>query len=142
MPTNLGYYVLFGLCAVGAVATFFVSRKRLPLKLQRFKDRERLSIGQIHKKFYPDYEMKKFVEVWMEIAFAVEVPPELLRPTDRFDSELGPVKGFEIASETDDLEEAIIRRCRERHLDFSKLEIKTVDDYIKIFMAPNQAAAQ
>jgi hypothetical protein len=54
-------------------------RQRLPLKLQRFKDRARLSIQQIHDQFYPDY----FSELWNEIASAAEVPPELIRPADK-----------------------------------------------------------
>jgi hypothetical protein len=126
-------YYLISLCVLVLLAVYFVARQRLPLKLQRFKGRERLSIKTIHENFYPDCEMEKFVELWKEIASGVEVPPELIRPTDRFDRELGPVKGFEVASETDDLEEAIMRRCKQQQLDTDQVKVETVDDYIKQF---------
>ena len=77
--------------------------------------------------------METFTELWKEIASSAEVPPELLRPTDRFDKELGPVEGFRVAGEMEDLEEALMRRCEERQLDFHNVKAETVDDYIKIF---------
>jgi hypothetical protein len=139
IPSSPGFYVLLALCVLGSVAAYFVMRQRLPLKLQRFKGRERLPIEQIHENFYPGYEIEKFIELWMEIASAVEVPPELIRPTDRFDGELGPVKGFEVASEMDDLVEAFMRRCKQQQLDSRTVNVKTVDDYIKQFAAPPNA---
>jgi hypothetical protein len=136
IPSNPGLYVLLALCVLGSVAVYFVMRQRLPLKLRRFEGRESLPIEKIHDNFYPGYEMGKFVELWREIASAVEVPPELIRPTDRFDGELGPVKGFGVASEMDDLEEAFKRRCKQQQLDVRKVNVKTVDDYIKQFAGP------
>jgi hypothetical protein len=59
-----------------------------------------------------------------------------MRPTDRFDHELGPVKGFPIAGEMDELNEAFVRRCKQQKLDFRKAKVETVDDYIKLFAAP------
>ena len=122
-----------GLCALGSVVVYFVMQQRLPLKLQRFRDRERLSIKQIHDQFYPDYEIVLLSDLWTELASAAEVPPELMRPTDKFDGELGPVKGFELACEMDDLEEALMRRCQQRGLDIRNLNVETVDDYIRLF---------
>jgi hypothetical protein len=134
IPSSPGLYVIIVLCVLGSVAVYLVMRQRLPLKLQRFEGRERLPIEQIHDRFYPRYEMGRFIELWKEIASAVEVPPELIRPTDRFDGELGPVKGFEVASEMDDLVEAFMRRCKQQQLDFRRVNVKTVDDYIKQFI--------
>lgn len=112
---------------------YFVMRQRLPIKLKRFNGRKPLSIEKIHEIFYPDYEMGIITELWNEIASNVEVSPELIRPTDRFDVELGPVKGFPIAGEIDDLEDAFTRRCKDQSVDFHKVKIETVDDYIKLF---------
>jgi hypothetical protein len=136
MPINLGFYVLLGLCVAASVAIYFVSRQRLPLKIHRFKGRERMPIEKLHGDYYPSSEMTKFVELWQEIASAVDVPPELMRLTDRFDGELGPVKGFEVASEMDDLEDALMRRCERQRLDFRKVRVETVDDYVKMFLEP------
>jgi hypothetical protein len=132
----MGYGLVVALCALGVLAIYFVSRQRLPLKLERFKGRERLRIEAIHRDFYPGYDLAKVTELWNEIASATEVPPELIRPTDRFDKELGPVKGFELASELDDLGDAVVRHCNERGLDFNEVKIETVDDYVKQFGAP------
>jgi hypothetical protein len=126
-------YLFLGLCGLSVAAVYFVMRQRMPLKLKPFKDRERLSIEHIHGQFYSNYEMAKFVELWLEIASSVEVPPELIRPEDRFDGELGPVKGFEVASEMDNLDDALIRRCQECQLNPRDIKIETVDDYIRLF---------
>jgi hypothetical protein len=136
IPTNSGLYLLLAICALAIFAVFFVMRQRLPLKLQRFDGRERLPLESIHDKFYPGYEMAMFLQLWREIASKTEVPPELMRPADRFDNELGPVKGFPIAGELDDLNEAFVRRCKQQKLDFHKAKVETVDDYIKLFAAP------
>jgi hypothetical protein len=140
IPSNPALYVLLALYAGAAIAALVVMRQRLPLKLSRFEGREQLSIEKIHDDFYPGYEMREFAEVWKEIASAVEVPPGLIRPTDRFDTELGPVKGFRIASEMDDLQEAFMRRCKQQRLDIHQVNIQTVDDYIKQFAILHQSA--
>jgi hypothetical protein len=106
------------------------------LKLQRFVGRERLSVETIHERFYPNYDARRFGEIWKEIALAVKVPAELIRPMDRFDGNLGPVKGFPLASEMDDLEDAFIRRCKEKGLDAVSVKVETVDDYVKQFGSP------
>src|SRR5258708_32888587 len=108
-------------------------RQRLPLKLKRFEGRECITIEKIHDEFYAGYEMGKFVELWNEIASAVEVPPGLIRPTDRFDAELRPVTGFRVAGEMDDLQEAFMRRCQKRRPEPRSVRIETVDDYIRLF---------
>lgn len=133
VPSNPGLYVLLALFVGAAIAVRIVMRQRLPLKLKRFEGREHLSIEKIHDDFYPGYEMHELVELWQEIASAVEVPPGLIRPTDRFDTELAPVKGFRIASEMDDLHDAFVRRCKQQRIDFREVKIQTVDDYIKQF---------
>jgi hypothetical protein len=132
-PFNAGLVVLLALWILGSLAVFFVIRQRLPRKLRRFEGRERLSVKQIHDRFYPSCEMGTFVELWSEIASGAEVPPELMRPTDRFDKELGPVKGFKVAGELEDLEESLLRRCKEHQLDFHNVKAETVDDYIRLF---------
>jgi hypothetical protein len=133
IPSNSGLLVLLALCALGSVAIYLVMRQRLPLKFQRFKGRERLSIKQVHDQFYPAYDLAGFAELWTEVSSAAEVPPELIRPTDKLYEELGPVRGFEVASEMDDLEEALMRRCQHCHLDYRTVKVDTVDDYIKLF---------
>jgi len=134
--SNLGLHILIALSVLGLLAVFFAMRQRLPLKLQRFNCRERLPLESIRDKFYPGYEMGTFLELWREIASKTEVPPELLRPSDRFDDELGPIKGFPIAGEMDELNEAFVRRCKQQKLDFRKAKVETVDDYIKLFAPP------
>jgi len=57
----------------------------------------------------------------------------LIYPTERFDTELGPVKGFRVAGEMDDMQEAFMRRCQQRRLDPRIVRIETVDDYIRLF---------
>ena len=88
---------------------------------------------QIHDRFYPEIDMCRFLELWKEIAAVVAVPPELIRPTDSFNVELGPVKGLEIHSEMDDLEDAVLHRCLSLGLDSRKINVDTVDDYVKLF---------
>src|SRR5262249_37253376 len=131
--SNPGPLVLLGLCGLSAVAVYFVMRQRMPPKLQRFNGRERLPKKQNHHQVYPGYEMAQVAELTEEVASSVEVPAELIRPTDRFDGELGPVQGFEVAGEMEDLEEAMMRRCQRLKLDPQNIKIETVDDYIRLF---------
>ena len=140
IPSNSAFYVLLALFAGAAIAVRIVMRQRLPLKLKRFEGREQLAIEKIHSDFYPGYEIRAFIGLWREIALATEVQPELMRPMDRFDRELGPVKGLEVASEMDDLQEAFMRRCKQQKVDFRTVKVETVDDYIKQFATLQYAA--
>lgn len=133
-------YLLLVFLLLTVIAVYIVMKQRLPLKLKRFAGRENLPLERIHNVYYANYEKNMFTEIWIEIASHVEVPPGLLRPTDRFDRELGPVKGYPIAGEMEDLEDAFKRRCSQRSLDWRKVRIDTVDDYVKHFATLQHAA--
>ena len=133
LPFDIGFWVVFVGCTLAAAAALLVVRQRLPRKLQRFQGREKLSIGQIHERFYPRADVTFLAELWGEIASATEVPAGLIRPTDRFDQELAPVKGFEIVSKIEELQEVFTRRCKDCQIDYRNARIETVDDYIRLF---------
>ena len=88
---------------------------------------------QIYKRYYSNYPETIVKKLWLEVAQYLEIPYGKLRPSDRFDKELSPVKGWEY----DDpfyiltiIAEERLKKAKDR---ISITDIKTLDDYIKIF---------
>lgn len=134
MPSKAVILVLTVLFIVSGALAYLVSRKRVSIKAKRFKDRNPLSLENIYREYYPEYNANEVTSLWSEIADDVEVKPELLRPSDHFGKEIGPVPGFPIAGEFDNLEENFSRRCRDIGLNPSETTVKTVDEYMKMFL--------
>lgn len=70
--------------------------------------------------------------LWNDVASSLKVDPTLLRPFDRFDQELGPIKGFPVAGEMDEFWLIFQLRCKARDLNPLGVRIKTLDDYVKL----------
>jgi hypothetical protein len=85
--------VIGGLVVFGAVLAWsFVPHRR---RLARFADREELPPERIYSQFFAEHNFPRELvsELWNEVAVPLRVPPGKLRPADRFDKELAPVKG-------------------------------------------------
>lgn len=73
------------------------------------------------------------LDLWKEVAASLGVPPGALRPSDRFDTELRPVKGLAFDDDIIVLQQAAERRLRKHAVKANLSEIKTVRDYIDLF---------
>lgn len=95
----MGRDVLLLAGTIGGVAVLAVLavREMRRLRLQRFAGRESWSGSEFYEAFYAGSGIKQevVVEARDYVAKVLNVPPSLLRATDRFDSELAPPKGWE-----------------------------------------------
>ncbi len=93
-----------------------IEARRLPTKQARFKDRENLNVEEIYQRYFSESGLKKekVIDIWMKIAQTLHLEPGRLRPTDRFDAELAPVRGYHVEDELIDLEELARDQFKDR----------------------------
>ncbi len=121
---------------IGVHFVIYVVRNlgRIRRKQQRFAHRPALPWDRIYQTFFAESGLDPIDvdQSWQELATTLKLDPQRLRPTDRFDRELGPVAGTTQLDELDVLEAVLARRVRTRGLqavDWDTLE--TLDDYIR-----------
>jgi len=102
-------------------------------KKYHFMHRPDMSLDEIWRQYYKDANIKQetIKEIFELVSNSTDIPVGKLRPSDRFDKELAPAKGWEFS---DGLVE--IRWWLEQKVkDTSKLkdisDLKTLDDLIK-----------
>ncbi len=127
-----GAWVLLCIAIGGGIAAHVIGKRRLPLKRKRFEGRQVYTIEEISA-LYPDLSPRSVASLWREVAKGVEIEPGLLRPSDRFSVELGPVPGFGVADELGEIEDMCDYHCNRLGLDPETLRIETVDDYVRTF---------
>ena len=128
--------IILGILIVITIGIFYgirYHRIRIAIKRKRFEDRESLAMNDIYQKFYSDSGLDKnhIIAQWLFVAKSLDLDPGLLRPTDKFKVELGPVKNYPCPSEFDDLEEEIGRKTVELNYTSKNLNFETLDDYIR-----------
>lgn len=107
---------------------------RIRRKQQRFAHRPALLWDRIYQTFFAESGLDPIdvEQSWQELATTLKLDPQRLRPTDRFDRELGPVAGTTKLDELDVLEAVLALRVRTRGLPAVDLEtLETLDDYIR-----------
>lgn len=125
--------IIGGLLAVGGVVAWnFIPHRR---RLARFADREELSADSIYSQFFPANNFPKELvsELWNEVAVPLRVPPGKLRPSDRFDKELAPVKGWEFDDDTLEIHWAAQRRLKKLGVSADVAAVQTLRDYVEFF---------
>ena len=121
---------------IGVHFVIYVLRNfgRIPCKRQRFAHRPALPWDRIYQTFFAESGLDPIdvEQSWQELATTLKLDPQRLRPTDRFDRELGPVAGTTQLDELDVLEAVLARRVRTRGLQAVDWDtIETLDDYIR-----------
>ena len=132
------------LMAIGAAATALLTfvyakeSKRLPAKHARFIDREPLSSSDIYVRSFSNTQFREadVVSLWNEIGRLLKIPPEILRPTDRFAVELAPVKGHLIEDELADLEQLLVRHVG--HFDASVKAPTNLEEVVHMVLSADQ----
>lgn len=132
---SLFWIVGFAIAAFyGVTSVIYPKRARA----SRFADREELSLDEIFSRFYERSGVPKdlVTELWKEAATALGIPGGKLRPTDRLDIELGPIKGFPLVDLNEEFCDTMIRRLRRHNAKAAPAElkpIKSLNDYINFF---------
>lgn len=89
---------IVGFLAFVAIVTLllYATRQMRRSKLRRFRDRKSLDDHQLMQLFVPRrLSYQQFTRFLVVVERASEIPRGLMRPTDRFDTELAPVQGWE-----------------------------------------------
>lgn len=115
-----------------------VERSDRKTKLARVKDRQQMTLDELYKTFYADLPRDMVIDVLKEISNATEIPSGFIRPQDRFNKELAPVKGSEYGDGLIELTwntEDIIRNLKRKNYNIDANEeirkIETVDNYVR-----------
>lgn len=125
--------VLAGVIGVLVVAFYF--RKAHKARDDRFANRAERSMHEIFESHFSNCGVAegRFVELWKELADILEVPAGKILPSDRFQIELAPPKGFEFNDQINDVMYMIGKRCQ--RAGFDPRSINSVRDYIITFGA-------
>jgi hypothetical protein len=133
MNSGIMTAIIGGLLAVSGVVAWNVIPHRR--KLERFANRQDLSLDSIYSQFFEANNLPKglVLELWNEVATPLRIPPGKLRPEDRFNNELAPVKGWELDDDLLDVQWAAQRRLKRLgvHADISA--VQSLRDYVELF---------
>jgi hypothetical protein len=94
-----------------------------------------MSMDELHAAFYAQSGISKvdLEAAFREVGRLLGVPAGCLRPSDRFDVELAPAKGWEFDDGLGRLTAVAEERLRTRGLDKGLVaQIKSVDDYVHL----------
>jgi len=141
MNLPIAISILVGILATGGVALYFVIGTCK--KDQNFAARQSWDDHAIEAAFATlNVPTRTVLPLLRELAETLEVPYGKLRPTDRFDVELAPAKGFEYDDPVAVVPVLIERRFKKSGLPVPDLSaIKTVADYI-VQLAPTVPVEQ
>lgn len=120
-----------------AVVTYWGRRTRRGSR-EPFVSRPSMTIADLHAAFYAHSAVSQgdLAAALGEIGRVLGVPVDRLRPSDRFDVELAPEKGWEFDDPLAELTEVVERRLRTCGLDEGQVAgIRTVDDFVRLALA-------
>lgn len=133
------YEIFVGLCGAAVIGillwvVFYSNRYISNQKVARVKHRTPMTPDEFYDTFYAQTALPKDVvlQLLKEVANAIEIPATLLRPQDRFEVELRPVKGWEVGDGITDLTYWLEWREKKYAVTLDPAKIRTLDDYIKI----------
>jgi hypothetical protein len=123
--------IVAGLLGALVVAIYFRTARKV--KVDRLAGRPEQTVHQIYQSFFADMAIpeKRFEELWEELGRVLELPASKLLPTDRFDVELAPPKGYEFDDPIKDVKFLISKYSLRAGV--KPEAIQTVRDYIVTF---------
>ena len=131
-------FFIFLLVVVFFVVGYFHGEKKARISMTaRFSDREPLSEEQLYELFNDSnnsHESSLVLEILEHVASVLSVDKALLRPSDRFDCELKPPKGWEFGSDITSLSLLLESLAKEKHLHIPPCSIKTLGDYMNVMI--------
>ena len=97
MTIAIQLLILLAVVAAIAVWMFRAGRKADGARTAGFAEREDLEIQELEKRFLEGGQLDPTVlrKTLNELANALDIPVGKLRPSDRFDTELAPLRGWE-----------------------------------------------
>ncbi len=107
------------------------SKKRLS---RRFENRPDITFDEFYSNFYKTSNLEKHLveELLNHVAAELDLPVLKLLPTDRFDTELAPDKGWNWDSGHGILSIELQQLAKKKGQELDLKKIQTLDDYVKI----------
>lgn len=108
----------------------------------KLQEQQILDDGALYSRYYADSGISptSVMELWREVAKALNVPSGLLRPEDQFGNDIGISS---ITSEDlDYLGQLAIERAKAGGRSIELRAIKSVDDYVRTLSFGNEPSAQ
>lgn len=138
---KLWLWVLIGGAILVAV---LLERRSLKAKKSRLGSRASMSFDNFYNSYYAESHIPKpiLLRLLQEVSYYTDIPMNLLRPSDRFDRELAPLKkwyAFDDSLAPMEWHAKALEKKFGTSVDLSK--IQTVDDYIRTFGALESAAS-
>jgi hypothetical protein len=133
MPATVA---IIALVIVGIIAALARSWQRKS-ELSSIIRRPPLNDDEIFLTYYGNSGLsnESVIEVWREIATQLNLPPERLRPLDRFGKDIGR---YIITSENlDSLNDAARHRAKASGIVYDISKISSIDEYIRAFAKSN-----
>ena len=121
------------ICAVAIIGTGWrINKKRISERKGRFRDRQRIQLDLVFERFYKGrgLDSEKVKNALRTVGQLLGIDPELLLPSDTFDNELGPVKGYFIEDEKVDLMEWVRKETAATNIGLPKKGINTLEDLV------------
>ncbi len=114
---------------------FAVRNSKKGKSLSVLTEREALSDDEIYRRFYASSNLAQaeVKELWHEIARALRVPAERMRPEDKFGKDIGTY--WITSEELDELGAIAQQRAKQKGLSVDLATIQTVEDYVRCFAA-------
>ena len=131
MNSGTQILVLVVFIAITAAWLYRAGRAADAKRAALFSDREELKLAEWEQRFAQgkNLDLVRLRKSLRDLAVTLDIPAGKLRPTDRFDVELAPTKGWE----ADDAASVLSSLIQKRRLSGQTraLEIRTVDDYLR-----------
>lgn len=125
---------------VAIVAVRVWERQTSKSRRRTLQGRPDLTIDQIFECYYASTDVGLSVvrEAFRDISETLDVPAGKLRPSDRFDVELGPTVGWEYDDVVNDLVAHATQRLDALH---DSTPVRTVDDYVRLTASSTRGQA-
>lgn len=128
-------YGLGLLLCLSIVTALFSTRYVKRARLSRLTGRAAMSPEEIYRQYFDAAGLRQEVLVrqWREAASSLELPAELLRPTDRFDTELKPLSGWPLYDDQiEDLFAWATRRAKALGTTIDLTGVQTLGDFVTL----------
>lgn len=132
---SMSSYGLGMLLFLSIVTVLFSARYVKHARLSRLTGREAMSPEEIYRQYFDDAGLRQEVLVrqWRVAASSLELPAELLRPTDRFDTELKPLTGWPLYDDQiEDLFAWATRRAKVLGGAIDLTGVQTLGDFVTL----------
>jgi len=126
-------WIAFSIVMLGTIiALIFGQRTAIRKRRLRFQGRSDMNEEEFFSAYYKEAGIVKetVFEVLRQVADATEIPATRIRPSDRFDRELAPVKGWEFGDGIVEISWFVKREMKKAGV-HKPAQLQTVDDLIR-----------